>query len=89
MTYNSNRVTKKSTKIYLIILFLIRSRFRVIFTIFLKNIFRAFVRRIIINVIFKIIIDVEKKIFDLKKINNVFMQNALKFIKNEICVTIL
>ena len=34
------------------------------------------------------IIDVEKKNFDSKKFN-VFMQNASKFIKNEIRVTIL
>ena len=35
------------------------------------------------------IIDVKKKIFNSKKFNNVFMQNASKFIENEIRVTIL
>ena len=89
VTRNNNRVAKKSTKIHLIVSFLIRSRFRMIFAIFSKSIFRAFVRRITIDVIFKIIIDVEKKFFNSKKFNNVFMQNAFEFIKNEIRVTIL
>ena len=89
VTRSSNRVTKKSTKIHLIVSFLIRSRFCVIFTIFSRSIFRAFVRRITIDVIFEMIIDVEKKIFNSKEFNNVFMQNTSKFIENEIRVTIL
>ena len=60
-----------------------------IFTIFSKSIFHAFARWIIINVIFKIIINVEKKNFNSKKFNNVFMQNVFKFIENKIRVTIL